>query len=165
MELDFEDGKAGLPGRLAIDGEVREGQLMSRVHIQGMGLKLDIVPNPIQMSARDGCINTMHPLEKGPRGLHEGRKWQVPVIDSEDLLQAVINRNVQIGYLNAEVTSGHLRWQGADQACWVIDYRKGRKPRILARTWVRKSDRVILRQEAEWNGTHLVMERGPLGRR
>jgi hypothetical protein len=58
------------------------------------------------------------------------------------------------------VSAGALVWDGTEVDCWQIEYREpGHKP--AARTWVRRSDGLVLRQEAGHAGVELVLERNP----
>jgi hypothetical protein len=60
--------------------------------------------------------------------------------------------------LIAEVKTGDLTWDKKKIACFVIEYAEpGKEP--VARTWVRRSDGLVLQQEASHMGIDLVLER------
>jgi len=54
-----------------------------------------------------------------------------------------------------------LFWDGQDVPCLVIKYTGDGD--VNARTWVRESDGLVLRQEARQGGDLLSLERDPLG--
>ena len=53
----------------------------------------------------------------------------------------------------------HPDWDNRAVPCLVIEYRKGKE--ITARTWVRKSDGLVLQQEASNLGFEMILQRKP----
>jgi hypothetical protein len=106
----------------------------------------------VKVPARGSFLNPMHPLEKVAPGLYPGQRWRMPLMPGMDLF------GQRRRFLDAEVTEATLRLDGARYPCLVINYREGR--RLTARTWVRQSDRTILRQEAHSavDRTRLVLD-------
>ena len=62
------------------------------------------------------------------------------------------------GRTEAEVAAETLSWRNQEVPCFRIDYREPGK-RVTARTWVRRQDGLVLRQEAEHLGKELILER------
>jgi hypothetical protein len=78
-------------------------------------------------------------------GLRVGRSWKVPLLDP---LGAILpGRKMTTAVLIAEVHDDVLDWQEQRVRCFRIDYNEpGKKP--TAHTWVRRSDGLVLQQEA-----------------
>jgi hypothetical protein len=117
-------------------------------------------------------INPMHPLDTIP-GLREGTHGRIRVVDPlADAARGfaaklfpwvkMVGARMTIEDLDADVSHATLHWGGKDVSCLVIDYRKPGKKLLLARTWVRIGDNRVLRQEAAFKGSRLVMERGQI---
>jgi len=149
------------------DGEVCSGLFYPRLRVSGVGrtLRQSFTLDPVEVSAEESFLNPMHPL-KEVRGLYQGQHWRMRLVDPlEDALSALLAKylpgiNMRVRYLEADVTAADLSLEGREVACWVIDYREPGKKAILARTWVRRKDGAVLRQEAAFQGNRLVMERG-----
>jgi hypothetical protein len=153
------------PVKVTVNGQVEDGQFTPRFRLGGWGpLDRTMTLPTVAVPANASFLNPMHPLEKVP-GLFEGRRWRMPLVDPiGDAVKAWLKVDVGMRYLNAEVSSGTLSWEKKDTPCWVIDYREDGRSRIVARTWVRKTDAQVLEQEAEFNGIRLRMVRGPITR-
>jgi hypothetical protein len=157
----------------SLSGKVREGVFTSAFRVTGLGglPGKPITLEPVDVAPGECFINPMHPLDK-IWDLREGQHWRMPL--SDPLAEAVRGMLAKwpvvkellprtAAYYDADVTSRVLRWSKGDYDCWVIDYREPGQSQVVARTWVRKSDNSVLRQEAAQHGSRLVMDRMPLG--
>jgi hypothetical protein len=152
---------------MLLQADIENGKLTPRLEMSaGGGLlenKLDF--EPVEVSEGGSILNPMHPLNK-VRGLREGLNWRLPDVDplktaAAALSQQYTGQTFRLPPLFAEVRSSPLAWAGESFECWVIDYREAGQ-KVTARTWVRKTDDRVLRQEATHQGTQLVLERVPL---
>lgn len=98
-------------------------------------------------------LNPMLLLHRLPR-LREGQRWRVPLVDPIKMfavqgpmgkLPLPENRDP---FLDAQVVADTYSWHGADVQCLRVDYRPPGKD-IVARTWVRRLDGLVLAQEAK----------------
>jgi hypothetical protein len=151
---------------MTLQADVENGKLTPRLEMSVGGLlenKLNL--EPVEVSEAGSILNPMHPLNK-VRGLREGLNWRLPDVDplktaTAAQTQKFTGQSFTFPILFAEVRSQPIAWAGESYECWVIDYREvGQK--VTARTWVRKTDDRVLRQEATHQGTQLVLERVPL---
>jgi hypothetical protein len=155
-------------GRFERSAEVRHGRLERHVVLEADGLGKYSPDLPPTDPPHGSVLNPMHPL---PRisGLRAGQTWRQPLVDPRvDMLQAVCDQ-MGLGKLTAlarrpemllavvlpELQS--LRWENQDQPCLVIEFRDGEE--CVARTWVRQSDGMVLRQEAGGHGEKLMLQR------
>jgi hypothetical protein len=145
--------------QVAIAGEVRQGRCLPRIYVN------ELIPagelSAFEIHARGGIINPTHPLHRIPELLAEGQRWQIPLVVPPVIPLADLGTPF-VSTADAHVSAGVVRWGGADEDCWMIDYRLARKAAIIARTCVRQSDQRVLRQEAIFQGSRLVMVRGPI---
>lgn len=151
---------AGQPIRFTLSGAVVGGEArpVCRVETPWAVLTPTLAPVPVTGA---GALNPLHPVNK-VLGLWAGRTWRQslsdPLTDAlrESLaayakkehgadLSALLGRAGPTS-LVAEVTGPEtLNWSNAAHDCWVIRYRgEGYE----ARTWVRVSDGLVLRQDA-----------------
>ncbi len=102
-------------------------------------------------------LDPMHLLHKWS-GLYEGQEWEVPYFD---LLASTPGKGlVRIPRFRAHVTADGMSWNGQNVSCFKIEYHEpDKKP--TARTWVRRRDGLILKQEALFSGIELIMLRQP----
>jgi hypothetical protein len=123
---------------------------------------------------RGSVLNPLHPIHR-LSGLRPGQRWRQRLIaPHEEIIQAALAKLPGASSIAASLDSGGPRWLHAEVRgqtetmewsrgeveCLVIDYR-GESPGddIAARTWIRRSDGLVLRQEAESNGQFLVLLR------
>ncbi len=157
-----------------VTGVVRDGQLHGHCKIKSPISTIDQPLEPVPVPA-ESVLNPLMPVGR----LHdvEPGRWTVREIDplsdainvllrevakksaqESKLLEAMLGRR-ESRELLAEVkeTPERLtRPDGTDALCWVIEYRR---EDAQARTWVRKSDGRVLRQEASGFGEKLRYER------
>ncbi len=126
-------------------------------------LDLERVP----VSAHGSVIDPLHPVNR-IRGLRPGQHWQTPLIDpladsinamvQKDPALALLKKDRSTPILHAEVLGGprQIEYGGSYWGCLVIEYRGDD---MVAHTWVRESDGLVLKQDATFWGDHLVLER------
>jgi hypothetical protein len=147
---------AGLHFDVGVDGVVEDGFLEPRV----FGLleqKLDKIP----INQQGNVLNPMHLVNK-LRGLREGKIWKIPLLDPlASLKEKFIAKGAgEMPMLIAEVKVDTLTWNRRPVACYKIEYYEpGKEP--IARTWARKSDGLVLQQEASHLGYDMVLIRVP----
>lgn len=138
---------------------VRGGRILP--HWRVTGEQRDPVWNPVPLSPRGHVLFLFHPPQRLP-GLQAGQRWAVPLIDPEASLALYRDREARV--VQAEVTDAEpLLWpqdrrRPQAQAVWLITYRDD--DREVGRTWVRKSDALVLRQELAFSGEGYTLERG-----
>jgi hypothetical protein len=92
------------------------------------------------------------------KGLRAGQQWVQPVVDPLMMSVSSLLAPPPLRQLDADVDSSTLFWNGAEVLCWRIDYRE-RPDKIVARTWVRREDGLVLQQEASHAGRELILQR------
>jgi hypothetical protein len=125
-------------------------------------------------------LNPLMPMDR-LRGVVPGRRWVVQQVDPmREALGELLVKGLQEGLarqgggkraaaavtlptppeLLAEVLTGpeQIDRPGGPVSCWVIEYRC-EKPPVLARTYVRRDDGRVLRQEATAYGERVRFER------
>jgi hypothetical protein len=162
-----------------LDGAVKDKMFLRHFHLIGPGgfeFKPDLKPVPV--SNRGSIFNPNQPVNK-LRGLRLGQRWRIPMVDPlADIVKAAFSQAVP-GFrlpdppvLNAEVlpilkTLPHLELKPvtrgppptprrSGELCLVIQYTSDE---ISARTWVRESDGVVLRQEATQHSDTWILDR------
>jgi hypothetical protein len=180
MSGTFEVSVGGLSlgaAKAEVDGRVVNGELVGRARLdppKGMADKPfeeELVPVPVP----DGqAMNPLMPVDR-LAGVTPGKRWTVrhtdPVSDSLRLLMMRVLKEkgvdskllptaVDSPQLLAEVLADPESLPRADGAasCWVIRYESADKA-ISARTYVRRDDGRVLRQEAGGLGVSLRFER------
>jgi hypothetical protein len=147
---------------VGVRGKVDQRMFTPEIRFAGLDLKGFPLPKlePVPVSGRGSVLNPLHPLNR-LKGLHDGQRWVQPVLDPlVVVVYSLIGKEPPLHRLYAEVTPGTLSWHGQDVACWQIGYSEPGQ-RASARTWVRRSDGLVLRQEANHAGLDLVLERNP----
>lgn len=139
--------------------EVRSGRIVP--HWRVTGEQRDPIWQPVPLSPRGQVLFLFHPPHRLP-GLQAGQRWAMPLVDPEAALS--LDRAREVRAVRAEVTEAEpLLWpqglrRAQPQAVWLITYRDG--DREVGRTWVRKSDTLVLRQELSFAGEGYTLERG-----
>jgi hypothetical protein len=159
-------GKAlAFEGDVKLEGQVEDDHFTPRVFLNGIDLNNEVLKlEAVRVTRRGGVVNPMHPLNR-ISGLKEGQEWRIQVTDPAQLVLASAQGALKLPVtdsglkqLDAEVTADTLRWHNADVPCWRVDYRQHREP-VTARTWVRRTDGIVLRQEATQLGRTLALVR------
>jgi hypothetical protein len=105
------------------------------------------------VAANGKVLNALHPLH-GLTGLSEGQTWRVPLLD---LPASALGSTLTVSEAEASVRLAELPGQDRPVACWCVEYRQGE--RVAARVWARKPDGTVLRQEALYPGSAIVLQR------
>jgi hypothetical protein len=143
-------------GKVGIQGEVVNGFFESRVFAGAFEQNLDKVDLPQEGS----IVNPMH-LVNRVRGLHEGRTWKITLLDPfRGLTEKFVGKGMTIPALIAVVRSDTMSWDHKEVACYKIEYHEVGKD-VVGRTWVRRSDGLVLKQESSHHGFELILQRVP----
>jgi hypothetical protein len=160
-----------LPITALVKGKVQNGHFASTLRVTGLSGFRPITLEPVEVAPDQCFLNPMHPLDR-IWDLEEGQHWRMPLSDPlADAVRGMLAKWPVLSdmlsrkptYLDADVISRTLRLGHKDVACWTIDFREPGKPKVVARTWVRKSDNRVLRQEAAFESGRLVMTRRWVG--
>jgi hypothetical protein len=143
-------------------GEVQDGMLTPKLTLIGPLLdKGPLLGNflprefaAVKVPKTGSLLNVLHPQSKIP-GLFEGKTWTVPTYDP---LVANMSEKMAI------VGTGELAWDGGVFPCWRIDVAEpgthaepGKQPDY--RIWVRRSDDLVLQQEARNQSIEMTLKR------
>jgi hypothetical protein len=155
-------GKLGKPDfTLDLKGDVVNDELQPHLLLNGEKTP-DI--GKIKFVQKGNFVNPMHLLNR-LRGLREGKKWTINLPDLQagvenpfigDLIKKAGGPSVLI----AEVTIDTLAWDHKKVACYKIEYHEPGKE-VTVRTWVRKTDGLVLQQDTSQFGFDLVLQRLP----
>lgn len=146
-------------------GAVRNGLMHPELKLLVAGVEHSlpaIEPTPVSDSGR--ILNPMHLVHK-ITGLREGHTWKIPLMDplkalpaaTTDLLPA---KDMLISHVEADVKRETLAWHGTDTDCFKIEYRRP-EGKVIAGTWVRRSDAAVLQQWASYEGIEYTLVRAP----
>jgi hypothetical protein len=148
--------------QLRVDGTVENGRFASHWKVTAPLMKQEFSPDPIELASNHSMLSPMQPWNR-LYDVQENRTWRLVLFDPlADSLQALLPLGrVELKELDAGVLQGtdDLPWQGHTETCLKIEYR-GKD--LLAYTWIRKSDGLVLRQEAFRQAPqeeHLTLER------
>jgi hypothetical protein len=170
---DIDLGKHGkLGGTADVRTVVRDGQLVGTASLSMPGLldkrECDLTPVPVP----DGqVLNPLMPTDR-LRDVTPGRMWKVRQADPlRDAMTELFSKEAEKmgGPKFALPTAPELTARVLDLpedlprpdgpvSCWVIEY-KCDNPPVSARTWVRRDDGRVLRQEATAYGERMRFER------
>ena len=143
---------------IAIQGEMVDGTFEPTLVFNNLTIPLDKVDMPQQGS----IINPMHLINR-LRGLRPGQTWRINLVDPFRGITAKFGgefaKGMVMPVLIATVTTGTLEWSEREVPCLIIEYRKDNE--ITARTWVRRSDGLVLQQEASNLGFEMILQRKP----
>ena len=138
-----------------VAGKVENGEFKATGEVRGGVLHLDLKGEPVEMRAQQGFFDPTRPWSR-LYDLQEGRSWRVvyfnPAFDS--LMQSLSGMMPGLGQqLNTPILEGGVRtgtedffWDSRALPCQVIEYRG---ETMTGKTFVRKSDGLVLRQEVE----------------
>jgi hypothetical protein len=145
-------------------GEVKDGLFTPHLQIEGLpgGFLDKLKLKPVPVSAFGSVLNPMHPVNKLP-GLREGQRWRIPKVDPMAFAAGTLLANLAGDggapqFLEAEVRTDTLNWNGLPSDCFLIEYREAGE-KVTARTWVRRSDSLVLQQLAREPAMELVLVR------
>jgi hypothetical protein len=151
-----------------VDGKVTGRQFAAHVSVNLNGATIDLPLDPVPVSSQGSVLNPLHPINR-VRGLQTGQRWQMPLVNPlNDSLMALLKKDpaaelllrgqTGVRVLQAEVlpSTKSLSWKGREVPCLVIEYHG---EDLIARTWVRDGDGVVLRQELTLWGDQVILER------
>jgi len=166
-----------LQARFEIHGVPRDGRLELRAVTELPTGKAEHQLPSVEFPSRN-VLNPLLPLNR-IKGLTPGRRWRITAVDpiADALAASIRQMSAQLAQeakgagsllehlpvggpreLLAEVLpqTQPLTWQGQVHDCWVIEYRS---KEVAARTWVRASDGLVMRQETIGMGERLTLQR------
>lgn len=150
---------------LDFTGEVRERQLHPQIKLLLDGNNVNpFPPEPIPVADSGRILNPMHLVHR-ITGLREGQTWMIPLMDPlkalPSALQGVVpGKEMNIDQVQAEVKIAPLDWNRTETLCFMIEYRRpGEK--VIAKTWVRRRDGLVLQQWASHEGIEYTLVRQP----
>jgi hypothetical protein len=124
--------------------------------------------DPEPVSSRGVVLNALHPLHRMP-DLQPGQTWSMPVLDPFALVslaggaawEHVSGSRSPIQHLRAEVLpeSRDVHWRDRSTPCHVIEYRGDEAHSLSIRTFARKKDGLVVRQEVRLWGDVWVFTR------
>ena len=147
---------------LDLKGEVVKDELLPRLFLNNEEKTPDI--GKIKFVQKGNFVNPMHLLNR-LRGLHEGKTWTIALPDlqsgtNNQFMGDLIKQAGGPSVLIAEVTTDSLVWDHKEVACYKIEYHEPGKE-VTVRTWVRKTDGLVLQQDTSQFGFDLVLQRLP----
>jgi hypothetical protein len=140
-----------------VQGKIENGILKWKGRLKALGQVLNGDLPDVDVSREGNIVNPMH-LQNRIVGLWEGKTWSVPMFNSFDSLLPVAS--VSIPTLQAHVHGDNIAWSGSVVDCFRIDLSEPGKQAAF-HTWVRRRDGLVLKQEGEHSGLHLVLIRQP----
>lgn len=149
-----------------VEGQVAGGRLTPTGYVEWLKERKDIQAEPVAVSAYGSVLNPLHPVNR-IRGLRPGQTWRMPLVDPlGDVMAATAAEALAMKlpglaggprYLTAVVSEPQsFTWGNVVVSCLIIEYQGDGD--VTARTWVRESDGLVLRQEAR-QGELLVLQR------
>lgn len=148
-----------------VDGNVRDGRFLARGVLEAAGWgRHDVELPAVPVAANGTVLNPLHPVNR-IAGLRPGQEWRMPLVDPlADAVAAHVARDLPAfkptpRFLNAAVRAEPqtIVYEGRDVPCLVIEYRGDDD--LAARTFVRQSDGLVLRQEATGFGDRVILQR------
>jgi hypothetical protein len=155
------DGLDPEPVSIHVTGKVEDGRFSPHWTIKSRIRDLDLKTDPVEVRSHDGMLNPLQPWNR-LHNVREGQRWRMVLFDplTDSLGSLVPGGRPGVRSLEAGVLQGtqiHF-WDNKNVECLVIEYRG---ENLTARTWVRKSDGLVLRQEAERRNDRMALEREP----
>jgi hypothetical protein len=159
------------PVLIQVKGQVEDGVFRSEWSgrstaplLSGLLDDLKLTPDPIEVRSHNSMFNPMMPWNR-LLNVREKQQWRMALFDplSDSLTSFVPGMKTGLKFLDAGVLEGSqdLFWDGKQTYCLVIEYRDPQTEAVVARTWVRQSDGLVLRQEATRGEDRMVLEREP----
>jgi hypothetical protein len=158
-----------LDHELEMNGKVVDGKLVPEFFYNKEPIAFGKIEVPI--ANQGGVLNPMHLLNRLP-GLSVGRRWRIALFDPlkavskslapefQELFAAV--EGMTIPELQAEVVADTLEWDDDEVACFKIEYRKPGEHELVAATWVRGRDGLVLQQFCRHELMEMTLKRVPV---
>lgn len=136
---------------ILVQGEVEEGVFTPHWRADSILLgRQELKGEPIEVPSHNSMLNPMQPWNR-IYNVRKGQQWRMALFDplSDSMASIVPGRKPTVRTLDAGVleTTDELNWEQKLVSCLVIEYHD-RPNRMTARTWVRESDGLVLKQEA-----------------
>jgi hypothetical protein len=153
-----------------VEGVIQDRQFLPKGYFKFGNFKGTLDLEPVDVPEQANVLSPLHPVNR-ISGLRRGKHWLVPYIDPVgDTIKATMKKagldvffkhDSGVHVLQAEVLSNTeiLNWHEREVECLVIAYRG---ESISARTWIRDSDGLMLRQDVTLGGETLILERDVL---
>jgi hypothetical protein len=132
---------------IQVQGEVQDGRFNPRWTINPPLLGLsDLGSTSIEVPAQESLFDPMRPWNR-LLNVRPGQTWRPTHFDPLGEALSGMARKPAVRFLEAGVLqeTDELPWDNQNVACLIIEYRS---EDLTARTWVRQSDGLVLRQEA-----------------
>jgi hypothetical protein len=144
--------------RAEFKGEMKGDELVATV--TSADLPLSKEPIRIPMDAKTPIGDSLAPVDRLP-GLWVGRKWVTRMVDPQSLLvptglfsTSQPTKEVVHHVIGTET----LVWNARPWECFVVEDRQGD---MVGKTWVRRADDLVLKQEAAFGTQKVTMELEP----
>jgi hypothetical protein len=143
-----------------LTGRIQGGRFAPHLHVTGPSLNLERELDAVEVTRRASVLNPLQPVNR-LAGVHRGQRWRTPVVDplANAISVAVQHKPVETKWLQAlvlpETQALDMGRDGLVPAL-VVEY-TGED--IMARTWVREIDGLVLRQEVTRQGETLALQR------
>ena len=162
QDLEAPDPESAIRGH--VEGAVQDGTFAPvwRVESPLVG-RQELHSDPVEVATGHSVLSPLQPWNR-LLDVQEDKRWQIrlfdPLMDSVGTLVPGAARAVTVRELEAGVLQGtqDLTWHNTEVPCLVIEYRGDD---ITGRTYVRKSDGLVLRQEMTRQDHRLTLERVP----
>ena len=153
----------GAPIEGHVEGTVKDGTFAPvwRVEAPGLVGKQELHSDPVEVPTGHSVLSPLQPWNR-LENVQENKVWHIrlfdPLMDSVGNLVPGAGHAVTVRELEAGVKQGteDLTWNNAEVPCLVIEYRGDD---ITGKTYVRKSDGLVLRQEMTRQEHRLTLER------
>jgi hypothetical protein len=144
---------------VVVRAPVENGFLKPHVTFQMQGKQHTLLEGePVPLSHKGSVLNPMHLVNK-ISGLKKGQSWRIPLLDPIPMsMPGLPAKEVIIDELHANVDEQVLIWHKEPVVCYRIDYNQpGQK--VVASTWVRWRDGLVLQQYVNHQGIELTLVR------
>lgn len=161
----------GIPAgilEIRLDGEIKNGQFEPTGSVSWNGSVTTLALDPVPIQNQGSMLNPLNPVNR-VSGLRRGQYWRMPLVDPmAESLRALVRQHPALSFVikedqgtqevRAEVLAETqtIGYDNIPEPCLVIEYQNDR---VLAHTWVRERDGLVLRQDATLGGEKLVLER------
>ena len=154
----LKDAKGLIEFEAELTGDVVDGWLTPKLKLFGSPVELPGF-GKIAIGEHGSILNPMHLVHRLP-GLREGQHWRVPLLDPFKMFKANDLIGPALPFLDAEVVAAETTWNDRVVDCLKIIYREPGKD-VVAATWVRRSDGLVLAQDARQSGYDISIRRVP----
>ncbi|MBI1832410.1 MAG: hypothetical protein HYR84_13285 [Planctomycetes bacterium] len=148
---------------IELKGQVVDDIFSPRLFINQVEEKLP-EGSDVRFEQTGNIVNPMHLLNR-LRGLRDGQTWKITMLDPlqgfKKQLPGAFAKQMGVASLIATVSVVTFEWDHREVACYMIEYREPGKDDVVASTWARKADGLVLQQKSSQMGIDLVLQRSP----